>query len=186
MRLVTNRLILRDPSMKDAKKVVKHINNLNISKWLLAVPYPYTMKDAKWWINHCKEENKKSPRESYNFGIQLKDSGEPIGGIGLAKVNREQYKAELGYWLAESHWRQGIIREAANKLLDYGFNKLHLRKIRIPVFVKNIPSANMAQRLGGEYKGIEHKLHICKATGIKHQEKIYIVTPSSWKRSLRK
>jgi hypothetical protein len=55
MILTTKHLILRQPKIKDAKDIIEGINNLNISKWLLVVPYPYTMKDARWYINHCAE-----------------------------------------------------------------------------------------------------------------------------------
>ena len=184
MRLTTDRLILRDIEAKDAKSLVKHINNLEISKWLLSVPYPYTMKDAKWWINHCKKNAKKRPRDSYNLHIELKEKPGIIGGIGFSEVNRKLKIASMGYWLSEDYWRQGLMREAANRLTDYGFNTLKLRKVSVQVFARNIPSANLAKRLGGVY--VEDKGPIvCKATGKKHMEKVHIVTPSSWRKSLK-
>ena len=186
MKLVTDRLILRDIEPSDAKSLIKNINNLNISKWLLIVPYPYRKSDAEWYINHCQEGYAKHPRESYNFSIQLKDQEGIIGGLGIAHLDRKEKTGHIGYWVGEDYWRQGYVREACNRLLDYGFNTLKLREVTIPVFEKNIPSANMAQRLGGKYQGIPDKLHTCRATGKKHREKVYIVTPTSWKRSLRR
>jgi len=186
MKLTTPRLILRQPTMKDAKSIVRNINNINISKWLLVVPFPYTMKDAKWFVNHVAEKSKERPRKDYFFNIQLKDQEDLIGCVGLHHLNDKERNPSLGYWLGEDYHRQGIMREAANRVLDYGFNDLHLRKIEIPVFATNIPSATLAQRLGGRYMGMNHKLQTCRATGKKHKEKKFIVTPASWRRSLRR
>lgn len=103
MKLTTKRLILRGPTMKDAKGLVSAINNINISKWLLVVPYPYTMKDAKLFINHCKKGARKKPRTSYNFAIELKSKHKLIGGSDISRVNRDQGTADLGYWLSEDY-----------------------------------------------------------------------------------
>ncbi len=185
MRLTTERLILRDIEPSDAKSLIKNINNLNITKWLLVVPYPYKMKDAKWYINHCTEKRKQSPRDSYSFSIQIKGQEGVVGGLGIAKLDRKQKTADIGYWIGEDYWRQGYVREATNRLLDYGFNTLRLKEIIIPAYVTNVPSNGLAQRLGGVY--VERKGPIvCKATGKKHMENVYRVTPTSWRRSLRR
>ena len=124
MRLVTKRLILRDCTQEDAKDIVENLNNLNVSKWLLVVPYPYTMKDAKWWINHCKEQQKQKPRTNYDFSIVLKKENKVIGGIGLSNVDRFQGIASIGYWIGEDYWRQGIAKESLKEILDFAFYKL--------------------------------------------------------------
>ena len=87
MKLETERLVLRDIEEKDRKDMIDNINNINVSKYLLVVPCPYTDADADWWANHCAEEIAKNPRENYGFVIELKTEGKAIGGIGLTKVN---------------------------------------------------------------------------------------------------
>lgn len=72
MKLTTKRLALRDLKEEDKKDLASGANNYKISKWLLVVPYPYTIKDAEWFINHCKEEANKKPRQSYELAIELK------------------------------------------------------------------------------------------------------------------
>ena len=52
--LKTQRLILRKPRMNDWKDVVKGINNLNISKNTVSIPYPYTKKDALQYLKKYK------------------------------------------------------------------------------------------------------------------------------------
>ena len=53
IKLKTKRLILRLPTLNDAKNIVEEINNFEISKWLFPVVYPYTLKDAKQYSIPC-------------------------------------------------------------------------------------------------------------------------------------
>ena len=42
----TERLILRKFKLTDIDDLVDGLNNLNVSKWLAFVPFPYTREDA--------------------------------------------------------------------------------------------------------------------------------------------
>jgi RimJ/RimL family protein N-acetyltransferase len=97
MKLITKRLTLRDIAEEDEKDLIKNINNLKVSRYLAIVPYPYSKKDAKWWINECKKRTKKKSREEYNFGIELKSKREIIGAVGLSKVDKFNGTTTLGY-----------------------------------------------------------------------------------------
>ena len=89
MKLLTKRLILRPPTMQDAKAIFRNINNLNVSRYLLSVPYPYNLKDAKWFINHCAEKAREKPKSNYELNIELKSQKGIIGGIGITNINFE-------------------------------------------------------------------------------------------------
>ena len=64
MRLETDRLILRDWSKKDINDLVEGLNNLEVSKWLAHIPYPYTKRDAEEWINYCIKNAKKGKEQN--------------------------------------------------------------------------------------------------------------------------
>jgi RimJ/RimL family protein N-acetyltransferase len=185
MKIETKRLILRGLTKGDIGSLVKNINNLEVSKWLLAVPYPYTRADAEWWINHCRENEKERPRKSYNFGIELKNRKGIIGGVGLSSIDLTTRTADIGYWLSQDYWRQGIVGEANTALLDYAFGVLGLEKVRIPLFEGNQGSEGMAKYLGGRSKGFAEKRVTCKATGRPHREKIYWIAKKDWIRRKR-
>ncbi len=59
MKLITQRLVLRDVERRDVGDLAKQANNLNISRFLLMVSYPYTKSAAQKFIAHCIEEAKK-------------------------------------------------------------------------------------------------------------------------------
>lgn len=182
MKLETKRLILRPPTIKDAKAICENINNLNISKWLLVVPYPYTMKDARWYINHCAEKAKQKIKTGYGFSIELKSEKKIVGGCGLSNLDPSQGTADIGYWLGEKYWRQGIIQEAVTELINFGFKKLKLRRLQIPAYSDNVPSNGVAKKLGFTFEGVKRKAAVSKATGKIHDENVWSLLKEEWKK----
>jgi len=180
MKLTTKRLILRDITAKDAKDLVNQINNINVSKWLLVVPYPYTMKDAKWYINKCRKKKKK-PITSYSFSIELKAKHEIIGGMGISKIDYEQGTADIDYWIGEDYWRQGYASEGVRRLINYSFNTLKLRRLTIPPFATNRGSNGLAKSLGFTYEGKLRQVAKCKATAKIHDENVWGLLRNEWK-----
>ena len=95
MKLRTKRLLLRQIERKDIESLVRNINNLNVSRWLLVVPYPYRRKDAIWYINNCRKKAREKPRKDYNFAIELLEEKAVIGGISINKIDRYQKTATV-------------------------------------------------------------------------------------------
>ena len=163
MKIETKRLILRPLKDSDAKDIQENLNDLEVSKWLLVVPYPYTLKDAKKWIKLNKKKWKKRNKENYDFGIELKDENKIIGVISLNKINKEQRTAKVGYWLGQKYWRKGFGSEALKEVLDFAFKKLKLRRIEAGVFKGNPSSGKLLEKFGAKLEGIKRKSEICKA-----------------------
>jgi len=182
MRIITKRLILRPLENKDCNSLIENLNNLHVSKWLLVVPYPYKIKDAKWWVNHTKRQWKDKDKKDFNFGIELKEEKKVIGGIGLTKVDKFNGTAEVGYWLGENYWRMGYGSEALEVILKLAFNKLKLRRITAGVFEGNPSSGKLLEKFGATYEGMKRKSHRCKADGKIKSEIIYGLLKEDWKR----
>ncbi len=181
MRLTTKRLILRDITQKDAKDLAKALNNIEISKWMSLIPYPYTTKDARWFIGKCVSNAKKKPVTVYNFFIQLKGNRKVIGCVGMSNVDRFQGTATIGYWLSQEYWRKGIIQEATTRVIDYAFKTLKLRRIDISAFVENKPSNALIRKLGFSYEGMRKKRCRSKSDGSIYDENIYGLLKEDWK-----
>lgn len=186
MRLETKRLILREINEEDEKDLIENINNLNVSRYLVLVPYPYKKKDAKWWINKCKKNAKEKPRTNYNFNIELKLKRGIIGAVGLGKVDKFQGTATLGYWLGEKYWKQKIMSEATKEVLDFAFNRLKLRRINVSAYIKNKPSNNLIKKMGFKHEGMKRKAVKVKSTGKICDENIYGLLKEGWKKHRRK
>ena len=180
MELITPRLRIREFDKKDIASLVNNLNNLEVSKTLLKVPYPYNTKEAEWWIKHCKEEMGKTPRENYDLAIELNSEKNVIGGIALNHVDKYQGTAEIGFWLGQKYWRQGLMTEAIKAVLGFAFNKLSLRRIDWYAFSDNKASNELAGKIGFKYEGMRRKFCRCKATSELHDDNIYGLLREDW------
>lgn len=79
MILKTKRLILRPPRKSDWKDVVEGVKNVEVTRNLKVVPYPYTKKDAIKLINTTVKKWKKKEKDDYTFFIELKSEKKVIG-----------------------------------------------------------------------------------------------------------
>jgi [ribosomal protein S5]-alanine N-acetyltransferase len=184
MKLETKRLILRKIKLSDLDDIIEGVNNINISKCTVSIPFPYAKKDGIWFINDCLkgwEEKKK-----YNFVIVLKSEKKVIGAIGLSDVNLDVGKAETGSWINEKYWRNGYITEAKIALNEFAFNELKLNKLNSPVFVSNKASNATQLRVGYVLEGCLKENDLCKATDKIHDCNQYALFKKNWKKVLPK
>lgn len=71
------------------------------------IPYPYTIKDAKDWINKNKKYIRDNSLKAVNFTIDIK--GKVAGGIGISKTENSEGEC---YWLGEDYWGRRTMSEA--------------------------------------------------------------------------
>lgn len=173
MKLETERLILRGYSRKDIPDLIKNVNNIKIARMVSSIPHPYTNKDADYWIDKCQKNARKKKRESYEFAIGLKPENNLIGGIGLFGIHKQNETGELGCWLGEDYWRQGIMSEAARRLISFAFNELKLRKLGWKAYTNNKASNALAKKLRFKLEGVLRKDVKCLATGKIHDINVY-------------
>ena len=181
MKLTSNRLILRDVRLSDAKSIAKHANNLNVTKNLLVVPHPYSVKDAMFFIRSNLKKIRSKKRKDYSLAITLKRKDEVIGVVSINSVDSFHGTATLGYWLSEEYWRQGIMSEAARAIIDFAFKKLKLRRINVSAFTMNPASNGLIRKLGFTHEGTSRKKVRSKATSIIHDEHEYGLLREEWK-----
>lgn len=133
----------------DELDLIEFANNAKIWRNLDdRFPHPYTPRDAAEWTALCEGEDD-PPRI---FAIEV--DGRAVGGIGL--IIREGISrkcAEVGYWLAESHWSRGIATEAVQMFSDYAFEKFDLLRLQAGVFAWNPASARVLEKAGYHREG---------------------------------
>ena len=136
-------LLLRPWHINDLNNLVKYGNNKNIAKFMTDMfPYPYTEEKGKQFIEFANKEN-----SIRILAIDL--NGEAIGGIGLHPQTDIHCKnAELGYWLGEPFWGQGIITKAIIKMVDYGFINFEINRIFARPFGTNLASQKVLEKTG--------------------------------------
>ena len=84
--LETERLTLRPYKIEDARRVKELAGNWEVSKTTLNIPYPLEQDSVEEWISTLKKLH--DDAEGARFCIDLKDTGEMIGSIGLIADKR--------------------------------------------------------------------------------------------------
>lgn len=116
-----------------------------------AMPHPYFVEHATYFINSKKDELPKC-----TFAITIDD--QLCGVIGLEpKQDVYRTSAELGYWLGEPYWGNGIVTEAVRQVTEYGFQTLGLHRIFAAAFEYNLASMRILEKNGFVKEGVARK-----------------------------
>jgi len=163
------------PQYGDESMYVKLLNDPYIFARTLMLPADYNLKDAQWFLNHCKEKQQ-AFGHPINFAIRNRD-GILIGGCGFHGNNTfagVAHRDEIGYWLAEEFRGKGIMTSAVQFLVRYGFETRNLLRIEAPVYTFNIESQKVLLRCGFTEEGYLRKAYF--RNGQYHDAKLYAIT----------
>lgn len=148
--LTAKKIILRPIKNSDAQTIYHATKDKDVIKYT-DLPHPFSLKEANKYILEIKKSFKK--KESYQFGICLKEKDEFIGLIGLSNVDFKNRKAEIEYWLTKKYWRQGLTTEAMKLMFDFGFKKLKLNRIYAKAMPDNVASRKLLEKSDFVYEG---------------------------------
>ena len=138
---------LRPWQPRDVDALVKYANNYAIWRNLRdTFPHPYTETDAREW---SQRPNQSEPLT--NLGIATAD--EAIGSIGLTLQDDVHFRSgEVGYWLGEPFWGQGIATRALRAFSEYAFANFDLVRLYAIVFAWNPASARVLEKAGFNFE----------------------------------
>jgi RimJ/RimL family protein N-acetyltransferase len=143
MQIKLEKCELRSFREGDAETLAVHANNRNI--WINlrdAFPHPYTEEHASEFIRTSLEALPES-----HFAIAV--DGKPVGAIGFRlHSDVERVSAEVGYWLSESLWGQGIATEALIAMTKYAIDTFGLTRIYAMPFEWNPASMRVLEKAG--------------------------------------
>ena len=151
MQLTGTRCVVRPWRMEDAEAVVRHANNINVARQLRdRFPHPYTRSNAIGFLKAAV-----SSADPSNLAIEV--NGEAAGGIGYVRgTDVERYSAEIGYWLGEQYWGQGIVSEALVLVTDHVFSVVNLLRLFALPFADNVGSIRVLEKAGYTREAILH------------------------------
>lgn len=137
-------IVLRPWSITDAGKLASIANNKNIADNLRdGFPFPYSLSDAKNWLNLILPENY-PPRF-----LAIETDKSVIGSIGLvSKTDIYRKNFEIGYFLAQEHWGKGIMTRAIKAASSYAFGKFDIVRIYAEPFADNCGSRRALEKAG--------------------------------------
>ena len=84
--------------------------------------------------------------DGITWGVALKSDPTLIGTIGFWRIVKGHYRAEIGYMLHPDHQGKGLMQEAMDAVIHYGFHELKLHSVEANVNPKNITSIKILER----------------------------------------
>lgn len=89
--------------LDDRDRLAEALNDEEIARNTLTVPYPYTLDDADWWLTE-RGIRKNAGMAQTNWAIRNSE-GRVCGGIAIhGKYGPKSHKDEIGYWLMRPLW----------------------------------------------------------------------------------
>lgn len=148
--LETDRLILRLLTHEDLDALYALYRDPEVRKYFPEgiLNYEETREELDWFIDVYYAR--------YGYGLWAtihKESGEFIGRCGLIPWTLEgRSEVEVAYMLAKEYWGQGLGTEAAQAILDYGFEQLGLDRLICLIDADNQASIGVAEKIGMRFE----------------------------------
>lgn len=150
-RLETRRLVLRPFTVNDAEQMFCNwASDSKVTKYLS-------------WPAHPSVEVSRQVLESwaalypdpdyYQWAVELKEIGEPIGSMGAVKVDGQTKSVTMGYCIGSSWWGKGITAEALRAVIVYLFEETGTNCVNACHDPRNPNSGKVMRKCGMTYEG---------------------------------
>lgn len=142
----TNRLILREFEVTDAKHLFRLNSDFDVIKYTGDKPFG-SINDAEVLLNNY------SQYRNYGYGrwaVIVKETGNFIGWCGL-KYLEEINETDLGYRFFKDQWGKGYATESSIKALELAFQKFQIPNVVGKVMKENEASIRVLKKVGMQY-----------------------------------
>ncbi|MEO1433144.1 MAG: GNAT family N-acetyltransferase [Cyanobacteria bacterium J06633_8] len=164
--LETPRLILRQINLSDAVSIQKNLSDAQTVMYSNTNQAPTrekVEKIIKIWQKRFEEQ------KGIRWGITKRGNDEVIGSCGYKNLTQDNKKAEIGYEILVNHRRQGLMSEALNAVIRFGFETIQLNYIEATVNPHNLPSIYLLNKIGFIEEDLleDNECHQNKLTNLK-------------------
>ncbi|MCB0640863.1 MAG: GNAT family N-acetyltransferase [Phaeodactylibacter sp.] len=139
---------LRPWRMDDLPSLLQYADNANIARNLTdKFPHPYSEEAGKGFLERVIQGNPPSV-------LAIDVDGVAVGAIGVHPQEDIMCRnAEMGYWLAEPFWGNGILSSAIPQMVRYGFEHFDIDRIYARPFGSNRASQRVLEKAGFVLEG---------------------------------
>lgn len=146
IKLETDRLILREWLDSDVPTFVKMNQDPKVMEFFQGLlSEEETKSRVEWNLTHFV-------KHGYgNFAVELKESQEFIGFVGLSNPPFEAHftpAVEIGWRISSPHFGKGYATEAARKVLEFAFDELKLEEVLSWTVPSNKASRRVMEKIG--------------------------------------
>ncbi|WP_295712949.1 GNAT family protein [Mucilaginibacter sp.] len=141
--LHTHRLRLRELMFSDTQQLLAIRSNDDINRFI-GRSSVQTAEAVNQFIAARRKDM--IDKRSVYWGIELKCSGKLIGAICYWNLNDKAISAEIGYELLPSEQGKGLMKEAVDSVIAYGFDEMELNTITAWLSPANVKSVQLLER----------------------------------------
>lgn len=138
---------IRKFTLSDIETTFTYASDFENTHYMLMVPFS-TREETKEFICKCIEEYECEQPEHISFAVIL--DGLHIGEVFAYLSEKE---ADIGWLIDKRYWGKGYATEAANLLVKYLKEDLHMEEIVAYCDARNVPSQRVMEHIGMEYVG---------------------------------
>jgi [ribosomal protein S5]-alanine N-acetyltransferase len=168
---------IRPYSPADAARLADLANNLEVVKWLRdGFPYPFTIANAEEFL---ATKGLKSPA---NY-LAAEVNGMLAGALYVFfKEGMHRRNVEVGYWLGQPYWGQGLGTAFLRGLTSYAFITFpDVERVCAHLLADNLPCARILEKAGFRHEGTQRKAVL--KDGQLRDNSIYAVLREEWELS---
>lgn len=150
-RIETERLILRPFTMEDERAMYENwASDPEVTKFLTWPAHgsiEVTRMVLSDWVSHYGE------MDNYQWAIELKELGQPIGSISAVSKNEQAELVHIGYCIGKNWWRKGFTSEAMQAVMDFFFDEVGVSRVEARHDPRNANSGAVMRKCGMTYEG---------------------------------
>ncbi|MDA1265583.1 MAG: GNAT family N-acetyltransferase [Planctomycetota bacterium] len=153
--LTTSRLQLREMTQADAPRVLELYGDPKVVEF-----YDLSLfEDLDRALAHVRDRHREFHEHRGIRWVATEQGGadQLVGTVGLHGIHATHRYAELGYAVHPAHWRRGIGLESVQRVVNFGFEDLGLRRIEAYVDPRNGGSLGLLERAGFRFEGTLRK-----------------------------
>ena len=144
--LKTKRLLLRKMKDTDAPELLFLRSDEKVMQYI-GREKTKTVEEAEGFIQTINASV--DANESIMWAIALADNpATMIGTICYWNILKDHYRAEAGYILHPDYWNKGMMKEALQAVIDFGFTEMKLHSIEGHINPDNIVSGILLEKCG--------------------------------------
>ncbi|MEN1938905.1 GNAT family N-acetyltransferase [Paenibacillus sp. 102] len=147
-KLETKRFLLKKLDLYDLDSLFKIYSDPQTTTYVPREVHK-TKDETRVLLENMIETNKED--KSFIWSILSKEHQKVIGTCGIWKLLHNS--ASLGAVIGSMYWGKGVIVEALEELIKFGFQELDLNRIEGRCDVRNTASERVMQKLKMTYEG---------------------------------
>ena len=146
------RVRIRPYRVDDAPALLEaaHESVPEVQPWMPWCHSALSLEDTRAWLELQVPAFRNG--ETYEFAI-VSGEGGYLGGCGVNQIDKDNRRANLGYWVRSAATRRGAATAAVGLIREWAFRHTDLVRLEIVIACGNAASHRVAEKAGAFREG---------------------------------